>query len=281
VVARVQPSPAFDSWVTWLRSDPPARTERDEAEWDRALLDAAVPRTTRPEARRIAGLYLLARLGEDYALRTRVAWERSPAEPDHADARWRAWLCGERTTPPLGLRRPVRAAFRGVARAGGLPPQLATEVADRASAACIALPRRARRALAAYVIETTGDPLSALERVVRPAQGDLSRLTERRLTEDVLEGLRAGQLDLGPTGLPGWPHLARGHARVRARFRQVVRDTAALPDALASVHGLSARVDTAARRWAWDWAERESRSGFPFSAVSVQGASGGIATPPG
>lgn len=310
----VADSPSTRALAAWAFDEPPelpalSGASLPEVEVDRLVLAAAATEAEVPgPALDGAGLYLLARLGEEVALRERQAWRDTdfPADPrDAATARlWAAMF--ERGFDPdvaLGVRkafgREVRRSFRGVALSLGLPPAVAELRAEQALESLETLSWGAHVDLAARVVETAGEPVSALAAALGPTgwsrvaacvggrsawveawrlllgtptpAADL--LSPPVLAEGVelvvalrlLAALAEGRAAEHSLGLPGWAIVVAKRSRIRGRLRVVARDEPArVQAALLALPGLRARTAAALSRFAWDWAWREARTGFGF-----------------
>lgn len=183
---RVADSPQTRALALWAFGDPPdpPPAPLPEAEWDRLALQAAA-RAAAADAEPVpepalvgAGLYLLARLGEEVALRERRAWqaEAFPADPrDEATGRLWAAMFDRGFDPGVAdkVRKAfgpeVRRSFRGVALSLGLPPSVADLRAEQALEALETLSWGAHVDLAARLVETQGEPVAALAEALGPA----------------------------------------------------------------------------------------------------------------
>ncbi|MCK6502538.1 hypothetical protein L6R53_03940 [Myxococcota bacterium] len=184
---RVADSSQTRALALWAFGDPPdpPPAPLPEAEWDRLALEAARRAAADPAAEPVpgpaldaAGLYLLARLGEEVALRERRAWSAAsfPADPrDEATGRlWAAMFdrgfdpgVADRVRKAFGPE--VRRSFRGVALSLGLPPSVADLRAEQALEALETLSWGAHVDLAARLVETRGEPVAALAGALGPA----------------------------------------------------------------------------------------------------------------
>lgn len=298
-------SPEMARLVAWLEGRPPeAEDDRPRLAWDRLVLvepgvDSTPEEPVAPSRRRAAALALLARLGEEYRAREheapeRVSWAASPEDSEMRKA-WGALLT-EPTSVAAGevlrgrYRGVVRSAFAGVATALRLPPEVADDVGRRAVEQLDLVFPVARAELAAWVIETAGEPVAALARglgargsarVRACVEGRAPWLEVREMLglPDEMSALPAGvaavvlrrlarRLGEGSApahelGLPGWGVVAANRARVRGRLRAAVAlDPGRAREVLLQMDALHARSANGIGRFAWGWAWREARQGF-------------------
>jgi hypothetical protein len=274
---------------------------RPEEEWE---LLAWGEGTANPPPPAVATLAWLGRIGEEYAARERDAWReaRHAADADEDEAAlemWRALLGGRVTVPALQTARrllggQVRRAFAAVARGLGLPESVVREHNQRLKEAVDDAVLAAHREVAARVLETADEPISALtaaidDRALPSIQACLRRrgayfaawsrlapavdrvellaeATEIAITHRLLDGLDHAAPEPGPTSLPGWTVVRNWRDRLRGRLRAVLRDQPdAMLTALSELDGLASRTRAAAGYFAWAWAWREARVGFSLS----------------
>lgn len=166
--------------VAWALGPAPADPglgDASEAELDRWVLGR--PTTLDPDAsqRRVAALYLLARLGEELDQRERVAWTtaRFPAHPLDGASRdlWRQMLSNEvRLDTGRRLRKlhggAIRRSFAAVGADLHLPPSVISAHADSAVDALEYLPYGAHLDVAARIVEAAGEPMASLAAVLTP-----------------------------------------------------------------------------------------------------------------
>ncbi len=151
-----------------------AQAEEEVARMDRDEAFAPIP----APALDAAGLYLLARLGEEVALREHRAWEQAcyPKDPRDADvaALWQA-MFDRGFDPDVSVRvrrlfgSVVRRSFRGVALSLSLPPSIADLRGEEALEALETLSWGAHVDLATRVVETAGEPVASLAATLDPA----------------------------------------------------------------------------------------------------------------
>lgn len=314
-------SPETRALAVWAFGDPPPppAVPMAEAELDRLALQSAAAEVARldrdeafapiPEpALHAAGLYLLSRLGEEVRLREREAWEQAEFPVDPRDGKvarlWRQMFdqgfdpeVSEQVRKVFG--REVRRSFRGVGLALGLPPSVADLRGEQALEALETLSWGAHVDLAARLVETAGEPVTALARtldaegwrqvaacvrgrtawteawtlLIGQEEPDPARLGPELLAQGVelvvalrvCAALAEGRAGAHSLGLPGWALVVANRSRIRGRLRVVARARPdRLRDAVLALPSLHARSAAAISRFAWDWAWREARTGFGF-----------------
>lgn len=84
-----------------------------------------------------------------------------------------------------------------------------------------------------------------------------------RLRDSVSDGV----LPSSPLGLPGWGVVVQNRGKMRGRLRALLPlDPRLMAPSLLKLPHLYLRTEAAVARFAWDWAWREARAGFSFSA---------------
>ena len=257
---------------------------------------APPPAHTTPRERQISALTLLSRLGEDYRRREHEAPQaRAWRAADSDETLRRCWLELLRGPPDPSVAEPLRkrfmpvvkASFLGVATVLRLPSELGQDLSRRALEQLDLVLPICRAELAAWVVETAGEPVGALEAALgprpwervraavasRPLWAEVSGVLglEATLSEGVAGvvlrrlclGLSEGRATPHELGSPGWGVVAANRARIRGRLRVVAAmDLAALAGAVGRLDALTARTADSLGRFSWAWAWREARAGF-------------------
>lgn len=297
----LDPPADADRLVAWFTGPVPddGQGPRARAAWDLAVLAGAVPRPASSAERTAAALAWLVRMGDEVQRREHDAWRLAAPGPHPDDATvtalWARLLGGTldpRTiTQVAALLRPAtEQAFHAVGRSLGLPAATREQVTRDAVEALQDVAFGAHLDLAARAIEAAGEPLSMLAEAL-PSEGwhtvrrcvarregwrdladaplgpdDVSGAAARLTMGRLIEHVQHGPLSTSASDLPGWSVVRANRAKLRGRLRATLRDHPdALLTALMSHPGIAPRTRLAARRWAWDWAWRQARTGFAFS----------------
>lgn len=285
--------------VAWAESEAPALPGETGAARDARIFGVAEPVPTDAPRRAAAALVLLSRIGEELDERERraPAAQAWPTSARDAEARG-AWTGLSRGDMAAAERfaalwgDTVRASFAGVAAVLRLPGRVALELAAAAREQLELAVVVAHLDLAARLVETTGEPIGALEGVLGPAgrarvEACIARRSAWARTREGLRGegsepslaagadavvlkrlaehLRAGRAPAHPLGLPGWGVVVTHRNRMRGRLRAAATlDPASLAGAVRSLDALYARTTVTLARYAWEWAWREARTSFGF-----------------